>query len=55
MATIYENNGFKSRMDYLRSLAEEYGVELRDVLMFAELYGPNEDFDGLVSSIQDIC
>ena len=50
---IYQENGFKDRREYLQSLADEFGVPLSDVLMFASLLGPNEDFDGLVTTLED--
>ena len=49
----YTENGYDSREDYLKSLAEDYGVDLETVKMLADLLGPNEDFDGLVTSLQD--
>jgi len=51
--SIYTDNGFENRRDYLRSLAEDYEVDLRKVYLIAELLGPDEDFDGLVSMVQD--
>jgi hypothetical protein len=51
--TIYEENGYTSRRDYLTQLADEYGMELNTVFQFASILGPDEDFDGLVSSLQD--
>jgi hypothetical protein len=51
--SIYQQNGYESRNDYLRSLAEEYGVPLHIVLAAAAMLGPNEDFDGLVTEIED--
>lgn len=54
MANIYEEHGFKSRAEYLRNLAEEYGADLEHVVALADLLGPNEDFDGLVTAIQDM-
>jgi len=50
---IYNDNGYDNREDYLKSLAEDYGVELGTVKMLADLLGPSEDFDGLVTSLQD--
>lgn len=52
--SIYTDNGYESRRDYLTQLAEDNGVELDTVLMLASMLGPNEDFDGLVSSIEDM-
>lgn len=50
---IYHDNGYQSRNDYLRHLAEEYEVSLNDVHALADLLGPSEDFDGLVCAVQD--
>ena len=50
---IYQEHGFENRSDYLKSLALEHDVDLGFVLSLAELLGPNEDFDGLVNSIED--
>ena len=41
------------RAEYLDSLAEEYGMDIDVVLNLAEILGPNEDFDGLVTTLQD--
>lgn len=54
MENVYEKNGYADRRDYLRNLSEEYGLEEALVVMIADLYGANEDFDGLVSTLQDI-
>lgn len=51
--SVYEENGYESRKEYLQDLAEEHGVELDVVLMLADLLGPSEDFDGLVSEVED--
>ena len=48
----YEDYG--SRDKYLQSLSEDYGVDLEIVESIAELLGPSEDFDGLVSAIEDL-
>jgi len=52
--TIYEQNGYKDREDYLNSLADEYGVGIYTISCLAEILGPNEDFDGLVSALEDM-
>ena len=52
--SIYTDNGYKSRRDYLTQLAEDYGVDIDTVLMMASMLGPTEDFDGLVIHIADI-
>jgi len=51
---IYQENGYSSRKAYLTSLAEEYGVDYQTVACLAALLGGEEDFDGLVSAIEDI-
>ena len=51
--TIYIEEGYENRTDYLRSLADEYGVDEEIVFTLAGLLGPSEDFDGLVSYLQD--
>lgn len=51
---VYVENGFKDRLDYLASLADEYGVPFYTVHMLANLLGTDEDFDGLVTSLQDM-
>jgi len=42
-----------NRSDYLASLAVDYGIDLATVTMMADLLGPSEDFDGLVSALDD--
>jgi hypothetical protein len=51
---IYQENGYENRYDYLTSLADEYGIDKTQVLTLASILGPTEDFDGLVTSIQDL-
>jgi hypothetical protein len=51
---IYTENGYNDRKAYLKSLAEEYGVQYNTVAVLASMLGPSEDFDGLVSSLEDI-
>ena len=51
--SIYTEQGFESRRDYLGSLADDYGLPLELVLMAADLLGPNEDFDGLRTMLED--
>ena len=50
---IYKDNGYRDRQAYLRSVAEDYGVSYEYVVQTAELLGPSEDFDGLISLISD--
>jgi len=51
---VYVQNGYTSREHYLRSLAEENGVDEEVVIVLASTYGPSEDFDGLVTAVEDI-
>ena len=51
--TVYQQEGYASRRDYLECLAEDIGVDKKTVFMLAELLGPDEDFDGLVTSLED--
>ena len=50
---IYQKNGYADRDDYLNRLSEDYGVSIEDVYSLAEMLGENEDFDGLVSALED--
>ncbi len=52
---VYRANGYNDREGYLRQLAEDYGVDLDTVYALAGLLGPNEDFDGLVTQLEDMC
>lgn len=47
----YEDYG--GRDNYLESLSEEYGVPVETVFSLADMLGPNEDFDGLISTLED--
>ena len=51
---IYQENGYADRDDYLTCLSEDYGIPLEDVYSLADMLGENEDFDGLVSALEDI-
>jgi len=51
---VYVLNGYRDRKDYLESMAEEYGVSDEKVALLADILGPDEDFDGLVSSLEDL-
>lgn len=52
--TIYKQNGYKDREDYLRSIADDYGTDMTIVSSMAEILGDDEDFDGLISNLEDI-
>ena len=51
---VYTENGYKNRQEYLQNLSEEHGVDFVIVQELAALLGPSEDFDGLVSSLEDL-
>lgn len=51
---VYTSNGYTSRNQYLMSLSEEYGVDFDTIYAIADLLGESEDFDGLVSQLQDM-
>jgi hypothetical protein len=51
--SIYTDEGYKNRKDYLNSLADEYGIETDIVYSIASILGASEDFDGLISSLED--
>jgi hypothetical protein len=50
---IYIENGYKNRKDYLESLSKDFEIDLDTVLMMSDLLGSNEDFDGLITSLED--
>lgn len=50
---VYQENGYADRDDYLNSLSEDYGIPNDAVQALAEVLGPDEDFDGLVSNLED--
>lgn len=50
----YLEYGAESRAEYLAMLADEYDVPLSTVRAMAAVLGPNEDFDGLVTSLEDM-
>lgn len=53
--SVYEENGFTSRKEYLESLAEDYDMDYEDVEMLSAILGETEDFDGLVTALEDYC
>jgi hypothetical protein len=54
MVNPYLENGYANRREYLKGLADNFGVDFFTVIALAEALGPNEDFDGLVTEIEDI-
>lgn len=51
---VYKENGFDDRNDYLEHLSEEYCVDILTVHEIADLLGQSEDFDGLISILEDL-
>lgn len=52
--SVYTDNGYKNRAEYLSALSEDYGVDIETVHCLADLLGESEDFDGLVSALEDL-
>jgi len=50
----YQEHGYDSRIEYLESLAEECDVPLDTVMLLADTLGAEEDFDGLLTSLDDV-
>jgi len=50
---IYVKNGYKNRRDYLKSLALEFDIPYSIVATCADMLGESEDFDGLVTTLED--
>lgn len=51
--SVYREQGYKDRADYLRNLSEDHGIDLHTVQMLADVLGENEDFDALVTACED--
>jgi glycosidase len=51
--TEYQLNGYADRDEYLHSLAKDHGIPYEDVKMVADMLGESEDFDALVSALED--
>ena len=45
---------YGSRDEYLHALAEDYGIPYETVEVLADTLGPNEDFDGLITTLNDM-
>ena len=48
---VYKENGFENRRAYLESLCDEYDRDT--VYALASILGSSEDFDGLITSLED--
>lgn len=53
LTDVYVKKGYRDRKDYLKSLSEESGVDYESVVSLANMSGPTEDFDGLVSAVEN--
>lgn len=42
------------REEYLRVLSEDFGVPYEQVVALAELLGEDDDYDGLLTSLEDL-
>lgn len=51
--SIYKENGYENRRDYLDSLADDFGIDKQTVYAIASILGSSEDFDGLVTALED--
>lgn len=51
--SVYTENGYKNRTDYLKCMSQEFGVPFGVVVLLAEMLGPSEDFDGLICELED--
>ena len=49
----YVEAGYKNRNAYLRGLADDNGISYAKVKAIADMLGPSEDFDGLVTTLED--
>ena len=52
--SIYQQYGYKNRTDYLKELANQYGVDIAMVYALADMLGEGEDFDGLINALEEI-
>jgi hypothetical protein len=52
--SVYLENGYKNRKDYLESVAEDTGHDIYTVMTLAQILGSNEDFDGLLTMLEDL-
>lgn len=50
---VYQEHGYYNREDYLRCLSEDWDMPFMTVKMLANILGPEEDFDGLVTALED--
>ena len=51
---VYQENGYLNRNQYIEELAEDYDLPVRKVKKLANMLGPEEDFDMLVSMVEEL-
>jgi hypothetical protein len=51
--SIYKQHGFENRRAYLESLCDDFGLPLGTVVFMANMLGESEDFDGLITMLED--
>ena len=51
--SVYERNVYKDRKDYLNNLADDRGIDPMAVDEISDVLGESEDFDGLMSALED--
>jgi hypothetical protein len=49
----YTDKGYKNRIDYFNSLSERFNIDINSIFALGDMLGIDEDFDGLVSSLDD--
>lgn len=47
------SNLARNNINYLRELSEDYNVPIDTVVMFADMLGENELYDGLIVELED--
>lgn len=52
--SVYVREGYANRKEYLISLADDFGIDETIVFELASVLGSNEDFDGLVTELEDM-
>jgi hypothetical protein len=50
---VYQEQGYEDRDDYLKFLASDFCVSEDTVFALADMLGSEEDFDGLVTALEE--
>ena len=53
MMSIYQLKGFENRTEYLKTVALDLNIPQELVISMAEMLGSEEDFDGLISTLEN--